>query len=98
MATFEAIAERIMPVREELCTRFGVRVISVFGSVARGDDTGASDVDLLVEFQLTPTLILLADLQEFLAGVLGRPVDLATAGSLKPPVRERALQKARRVA
>jgi predicted nucleotidyltransferase len=31
----------------EVCRRYGVAELSVFGSVARGDDTDSSDVDLL---------------------------------------------------
>lgn len=34
-----------------LALQHGARKIAVFGSVARGEDTGASDVDFLVEFE-----------------------------------------------
>ncbi|MBI5364068.1 MAG: nucleotidyltransferase domain-containing protein [Planctomycetes bacterium] len=40
---------------QELCRRFGVRRLELFGSAARDDfDERASDVDFLVEFQPGP--------------------------------------------
>ena len=58
--------------------RAGVRHLSLFGSVARGDAEGTSDVDLAVE--LDPTahvgLFRLVGLQRRLSEILGRSVDL----------------------
>jgi len=42
--------------RTELCDRFGVKSLALFGSVARDESTPASDVDLLVEFDRPITL------------------------------------------
>lgn len=64
----------------ELCQRFGVTRLEVFGSAARGVDfdPAASDADFLVTF--TPAarddMSLFMDLQLALEAVLGRPVDL----------------------
>jgi hypothetical protein len=38
----------------ELCRKHDVRVLKIFGSAARGEDTPASDIDLLVEFEGSP--------------------------------------------
>lgn len=55
----------------------------VFGSVARGEDTEASDLDLLVEpVSGVTTLVDLGLLQEELVEVLGTAVDIITAGGL----------------
>lgn len=35
----------------KIATRHGARTVRVFGSVARGEETPASDLDLLVEFE-----------------------------------------------
>lgn len=68
---------------------FGVTALSLFGSVARGEETPSSDVDLIVEFEpaRTVTLFTLAALQVRLADLLGRDVDLGTESSLRPRVR-----------
>ena len=43
----------VLPVPEmaEICRRYGVKELSVFGSAARGDMQPGSDIDLLVEFE-----------------------------------------------
>ncbi|MGH8905144.1 MAG: nucleotidyltransferase family protein [Egibacteraceae bacterium] len=72
--------------------RHRVSRIRVFGSVARGEDTEASDIDLLVDID-RPTLIDLIALNQDLGELLGR-VDVSTPAVLKPHVRERALAEA----
>ena len=64
----------------ELCRRFRVRRLEVFGSAARGTDfdTQRSDADFLIEFEpgVRPTFTLLLDVEDALQQELGRPVDL----------------------
>ncbi|NHK38144.1 nucleotidyltransferase domain-containing protein [Thermus thermophilus] len=80
----------------ELCQRYGVRRLLLFGSFARGEADEKSDVDLLVEFfpGRTPGLGF-ARLQEELTRIFGRRVDLHTLGSLSPYLREEVLKEAR---
>ena len=73
---------------------FGARNVRVFGSVARGKDTGASDIDLLVDLDPDRTLMDLGGLLMELQTLLGRPVDVATEAMLRPHVREQALRDA----
>jgi len=81
----------------ELCQRYGVRELSVFGSSARGEARPDSDVDLLVEFQPDAQTGLLeyAGLMLDLSDLLGRRVDLVSKNGLKPLIRESVLQEAR---
>ena len=57
--------------------------ISVFGSVARGEERPESDVDFLVEFETGASLLNLMRLQDDLAALLGCTVDVVSAGGLK---------------
>lgn len=66
-----------------LVRRHQGRTAALFGSVARGDDTPASDIDFLVEFEPGSSLFDLMDLQEALEQLLGAPVDVVSAGGLK---------------
>jgi uncharacterized protein len=66
----------------ELARRHKGRTIAVFGSVARGDDTEASDVDFLVEFEPGSSLFDTLHLQEALRDLLDREVDVVSAGGL----------------
>lgn len=76
---------------------YGLSEVSLFGSVARGEPGPESDVDVLVEFQGTPTLFTMGRLKRELEEVLGREVDIATPGGLRPQVLERARRDAVRV-
>lgn len=57
--------------------------VSIFGSVARGDDTPSSDIDFLVEFDDGSSLFDLMNLEEALEALLGVPVDVVSMGGLK---------------
>ena len=76
----------------------GVRSLSVFGSVARDEAGPESDVDLLVEFARSVGYFHLFGVQEYLQGILGRRVDLATSDALKVQLRDRILGEAVRAA
>jgi len=82
----------------ELTTKFGVKSLSLFGSVARNEATSASDVDLLVEFNRPTGYFGLFALQDYLEKLLGCPVDLGTPDSLKPYIKERIQGELIRVA
>ena len=70
-----------------LADRHGVRVLGVFGSVARGEDRPDSDIDLLVELPAGMGLFAVARVQNELEQLLGAPVDLIPKSGLKPGVR-----------
>ena len=57
--------------------------IGIFGSFARGDNKKGSDIDILVEFKESPTLLTLIKLENDLSEILGIKVDLITTGALK---------------
>ncbi|WP_292700778.1 nucleotidyltransferase domain-containing protein [Microbacterium sp. 69-10] len=66
----------------------GARQIYVFGSVARGDDTEASDVDLLVDLEPDAGIFALLQMQGESERILERRVDLVPRDGLKPEVVE----------
>lgn len=77
---------------------FHVKSLFLFGSVARDEASAESDVDLLVEFEQTPSLFEFARLRRVLATILGCPVDLVTRSALKAQLREGILREAIRAA
>jgi predicted nucleotidyltransferase len=78
-----------------LATRHGAVRLRVFGSVARGEATRASDIDFLVEMEPGRSLLDLGALQMDLSDELNRPVDVVSEAGLRPPHRERILAEAR---
>jgi predicted nucleotidyltransferase len=86
----------------DLCCRFGVRRLELFGSAATGAfDPAQSDLDFLVEFlpeqQLGPWLRHYFEFQSELAQLFGRPVDLVLSGAVRNPYFRRELDRTRTV-
>ena len=59
---------------DKLRTEYGVKSLRVFGSVARGEDTVLSDVDLFVD--MPPKALRIVALKHYLQNILGRSVDI----------------------
>lgn len=74
----------------------GITRLRLFGSVARGESTPESDVDLMADFDFSKRLSLLSmvSLEDRLAALLGVKVDLAPADSLKDYVCNDAIREA----
>ena len=68
--------------------------VRVFGSVARGEDTTDSDVDVLVDLADDVSLLGLIGLERELSQLLDRKVDVVPARGLKPAVARRVLAEA----
>lgn len=67
----------------EIAARHGASNVRVFGSVARGDASDASDIDLLVDFESGSSLFDLLHLTQELERLLDRHVDVVSTGGLK---------------
>jgi predicted nucleotidyltransferase len=87
----DTVLEILKQRQAELAEQFGVKSLSLFGSVARDEATSLSDVDLLVEFNRPVGYFGLFALHDYLEKLLGCSVDLGTPDSLKPYIRERIL-------
>ena len=76
----EDIQYRVAPILKQ----YGVVRSSVFGSVARGEERGDSDIDILVEFRKPIGLFRFSALRRELEGTLQKKVDLVTYRSVSP--------------
>lgn len=80
----------------EVCRRYGIEELAVFGSVARGEASADSDVDLLCVVAPGARLgFALNRLEDELAEVFGRPVDLVSRKALHPLLRDAVEAEAR---
>jgi uncharacterized protein len=68
-----------------------VRSLELFGSLARGDSSPNSDVDLLIEFDKPLGLFHFFRVQRRLEAILGRPVDLIMKDAIKHQLRARII-------
>ncbi|RMF33486.1 MAG: hypothetical protein D6759_06890 [Chloroflexi bacterium] len=79
----------------EICRQNDVAMIGVFGSMARGETTEQSDIDLLVKFSKRKSLLALVRLERELSAALGRKVDLLTEAAISPYLRDRIKREVR---
>lgn len=92
-----------MPTRDEILAtidrhadelrRLGARSLALFGSIARGEGSASSDIDLLLELH-PKTFDAYMDVKLFLERVLGHKVDLVLADAVKPRLRSVILAEA----
>lgn len=90
----EEVLKRLEEHQAEL-RGMGVKSLQLFGSLARDDSTGTSDVDLLVEFDRPVGLFHLAGVQEYIEALLGEfKVDLVLKRVLREEFRQQVLKEA----
>jgi predicted nucleotidyltransferase len=83
----------------DFCRKWRVRELSLFGSALRDDFRAESDVDVLVSFDPRAewSLLDLVAMQEELAALMGRDVDLVEEEALRNPYRRAAILSSKRV-
>ncbi|MBA3046773.1 nucleotidyltransferase family protein [Patescibacteria group bacterium] len=73
--------------------KYGVKEVGIFGSFATGEQKKGSDVDVLVEFNRSITLLKYANLKNFLEDQLNIKVDLVQKSGLKPLIKDSILKE-----
>src|SRR5258708_15629682 len=84
---------------EELCGRFEVQTMDLFGSAAQGRQRPDSDLDFLVEFKpLAPGTYADAyfGLLEALQTLFSRPVDLVVTSAIKNPFFRQGVERSKK--
>lgn len=81
-----------------LARKCGAEDVRVFGSVARGEETDASDIDLLVRWNDQASLCDWVAFQEEASRILGRKVEVASETSLHWYLKNRILAEAKPLA
>lgn len=94
MKTKTEILQILRATKPELTARYNVKAIGIFGSVARDETHGQSDIDVLVEFEPPIGLFKFLELEELLSERLGGKVDLVSKKALKPEIGRAVLAEA----
>jgi uncharacterized protein len=87
---------KLLRAHEPELKAYGIVHLRIFGSVARGDASPLSDVDLMADFDKSKrmTLVKIGSLPNRLTDLLGAPVELSSSEWMREPVRSRALREA----
>ncbi|MSP14468.1 MAG: DNA polymerase beta [Chloroflexi bacterium] len=89
----EEILQTLRSYLPEFHRRYHVKSLGVFGSYARGEQRKRSDLDILVEYEETPTLLQMAALQREMSHIVGIQVDLVLKRTLRPAFAGRILSE-----
>jgi len=92
----QAVIQQLEARRAELAN-MGVRYLALFGSVVRGEADSDSDIDILVDLERPAGLLKHAHLENYLAALLGRAVDVVPRESVRPELEARITREAVRV-
>ena len=76
----------------ELCEKFNISSMRLFGSVARGEQTANSDVDIVVDL-VKPRLFYLVHIKDDLQTLFGCPVDIVRERERMDPLLKSCIQR-----
>ncbi len=94
MKKLSEIIEILHTHSDEMRKRYGIVNLAVFGSVARGEATEGSDVDVLATIEKSISLLDIIDAEYYLGELLGAKVDLVPARSVRPELRKQIFNEA----
>lgn len=93
MKTLDEIKTIIQAHKEEVCQKYKVSEIGIFGSFVRGEQKKRSDIDILVDFYEIPDLLEFIELEDRLRNLLKKKVDLVDKQGLKPQLKDIILKE-----
>lgn len=93
MKPSEALQQHRAAIRRVIESKHG-RNVRVFGSVARGDDTENSDLDLLIDSEGQLSLFDIGEMLYDLEKMLAIKVEILTPADIPPQFREHVLREA----
>uniref|UniRef100_A0A7V5XGB4 Nucleotidyltransferase n=1 Tax=Thermodesulfobacterium geofontis TaxID=1295609 RepID=A0A7V5XGB4_9BACT len=82
MPNLEEIKRILAEHKEKIRENYGVQIIGIFGSYARGEQTELSDIDILIELE-KPIGLKFFELYDYFENILGTKVYILTLESLR---------------
>lgn len=92
--TKENVIEILKTVASDSLNKYKAQIKGIFGSVARGEESESSDIDVLVDFKEDADLFDFVGLSLFLEEKLHRPVDIVPTDTIKSDIRNSILKEA----
>ncbi|MDI6895765.1 nucleotidyltransferase family protein [Methanocella conradii] len=92
MKSLEEIRSILEKHKEEIREKYGVVILGIFGSFARGEEREDSDIDILIELE-SPIGLKFFELWDELEKLLGYEVDLVRKKFLREEIREEILKE-----
>lgn len=78
--------------KSEVFKNYDIKQLCVFGSLVRGENSVNSDIDMIVEYNITPDLLKYIELENHLEKILNTKVDLIIKNSIRPELKSDILR------
>ena len=92
--TRENVIQVLRSVTEESLLKYKAQIRGIFGSVARGDESEDSDIDVLVDFTEKADLFDFVGLSLFLEETLHRRADVVPSDTIRSEIRDTVIKEA----
>jgi len=92
--TKENVIEILKAAASDSLSKYKAQIKGIFGSVARGEESESSDIDVLVDFKEDADLFDFVGLSLFLEEKLHSPVDIVPTDTIKSDIRNIILKEA----
>lgn len=93
MRTIDEIKALLSAHKTDVCQKYKVSEIGVFGSFVRGEQKRRSDIDILVDFYEIPDLFKFIELEEYFHKLLRKKVDLIDKQGIRAELKDRILKE-----
>ncbi len=93
MTEAENITNELRKNIPQLKERYSVSSLGLFGSHVRGEQQSGSDVDILVEFEESPSLLNFLSLERHLSELICKNVDRVMKSALQPGIGDHILEE-----
>ena len=91
MKTFEEIKGILIQSKPIVQEKYQVKEMGIFGSYIRGEQNEDSDIDVLIDFEQSPSLLRFIELENYFSDTTGVKVDLVIKRMLKPRIAKNVL-------
>jgi hypothetical protein len=89
--TLSEIRSILLNLKSALREQYRVTTLGIFGSYARNEQHGESDIDILIDYIQPPSLVKVVALRDWLTELLNMKVDIVTRNGLSPEIQDQVL-------
>jgi uncharacterized protein len=87
------VNNKLKDIKDYLKNNYKIKEIGVFGSYVRGEQNKSSDIDILVSFDETPSLIKFIEIENYLTDELNIKTDLVRKEALRMELKNQILDE-----
>jgi len=92
MKTLDEITRLLEQYKPEFQEKYRLKEIGIFGSYARGEETGNSDIDILVEFDDAPDLLTFLEFESYVEKILDIETDMVRKKAIRTELKDEILR------